>query len=70
MEKAYDIPEGSRISKGRNIINFLDMQKDEKVCAVIPIDSFESEESLVLYTKKGVVKKTKISDTKTTERVG
>jgi len=61
VEKAYDIPEGSRISKGRNIINFLDMQKDEKVCAVIPIDSFESEESLVLCTKKGVVKKTKIS---------
>ena len=30
VEKAYDIPEGSRISKGRNIINFLDMQKDEK----------------------------------------
>ena len=61
VEKAYEIPEGSRTSKGRNIINFLDMQKDETVKAIIAIDSFESEESLVLCTKKGVVKKTKIS---------
>ena len=30
-KKAYEIPEGSRISKGRNIINFLDMQKNETV---------------------------------------
>ena len=37
------------------------MQKDESVSAVIPIDSFESDESLVLCTQKGVVKKTKIS---------
>jgi DNA gyrase subunit A len=61
VQKAYEIPEGSRISKGRNIINFLDMHKDESVSAVIPIDSFESDESLVLCTQKGVVKKTKIS---------
>ena len=37
------------------------MQKDESVCAVIPINSFDSDESLVLCTKKGVVKKTKIN---------
>ena len=59
--KAYDIPEGSRTSKGRNIINLLEMPKDEKVAALISIESFESEQSLVLCTKKGVVKKTKIS---------
>ena len=61
VQKAYEIPEGSRISKGRNVINFLDMQKDERVSAVIPIDNFESDESLILCTQKGVVKKTKIS---------
>jgi DNA gyrase subunit A len=59
--KAYDIPEGSRTSKGRNIINLLEMPKEEKVAALISIESFESEQSLVLCTKKGVVKKTKIS---------
>lgn len=61
VEKAYEIPEGSRTSKGRNIINLLNMPKDEKVASLISIDSFESEESLVLCTKNGVVKKTKIS---------
>ena len=61
VEKAYEIPEGSRISKGRNIINFLDMQKDEKVAAVIAVESFEAEHSLILCTEKGVVKKTKIN---------
>ena len=61
VEKAYEIPEGSRTSKGRNIINFLNMQKDESVAALISVDSFESEESLILCTKKGIVKKTKIN---------
>jgi len=61
VQKAYEIPEGSRTSKGRNTINFLEMQKGEKVSAIIAVDDFESEKSLVLCTKKGVVKKTKIS---------
>ncbi len=61
VAKAYEIPEGSRISKGRNIINFLEMQKDEKVSSLISIDSFDSDESLVLCTERGVVKKTRIS---------
>ena len=61
VSKAYDVPEGSRTSKGRNIINLLDMQKGEKVSALVSIDSFDSDESLVLCTERGVVKKTKIS---------
>jgi DNA gyrase subunit A len=61
VQKAYEIPEGSRTSKGRNTINFLEKQKGEKVSAIIAVDDFESEKSLVLCTKKGVVKKTKIS---------
>jgi DNA gyrase subunit A len=61
VQKAYEIPEGSRTSKGRNTINFLEMQKEEKVAAIVAVDDFESEKSLVLCTKRGVVKKTKIS---------
>ena len=61
VEKAYEIPEGSRTSKGRNIINLLEMQKSEKVAALISVDTFESDQSLVLCTEKGVVKKTKIN---------
>jgi DNA gyrase subunit A len=61
VEKAYEIPEGSRTSKGRNIINLLEMQKSEKVAALISVDTFESDQSLILCTEKGVVKKTKIN---------
>ena len=61
VSKSYDIPEGSRTSKGRNIINLLDMQKGEKVSSLVSIDSFESDESLILCTERGVVKKTKIN---------
>ena len=50
--KAYDIPEGSRTSKGRNIINLLEMPKTENLAALIPIDSFDSDQSLVICTKR------------------
>ena len=62
VEKTYEIPEASRTSKGRNIINLFEMQKDEKIAAVLIIDSFESEDSIVLCTQKGVVKKSLIRD--------
>ena len=66
VQKAYEIPEGSRTSKGRNTINFLEMQKDEKVAAIIAVDDFESEFSLVLCTKKELLKKQELVHTKTT----
>ena len=62
VEKTYEIPEASRTSKGRNIINLFEMQKDEKIAAVLIIDSFESDDSIVLCTQKGVVKKSLIRD--------
>jgi len=61
VEKAYEIPECSRISKGRNIVNFLNLQKNEKIAALISVESFENDNSLILCTKKGVSKKTKIA---------
>ena len=57
VEKTYEIPEASRTSKGRNIVNLLNMQKDEKIAAVLIVDSFESDDSIVLCTRNGVVKK-------------
>ena len=61
VEKAYEIPEASRTSKGRNIINLLNMPKDEKIATVLIVDSFDSEDSIVLCTKRGIVKKSLIS---------
>ena len=53
VEKTYEIPEAARTSKGRNIVNLLNLQKNEKIAAVLIIDSFESEDSIVLMHSKG-----------------
>src|SRR6056300_418342 len=70
VEKAYEIPEASRTSKGRNIINLLNMQKDEKIATVLTVNSFESDDSIVLCTKRGIVKKSLISQYKNHRKGG
>ena len=63
VEKVYHFPEGSRTAKGRSISNILEVQEKEKIAAMICVKGFEeTNESIVLATKKGVVKKTKLSD--------
>jgi DNA gyrase subunit A len=63
VEKVYHFPEGSRTAKGRSISNILEVQEDEKIAAMICVKGFdETNESIVLATKNGVVKKTKLSD--------
>lgn len=57
--KSYEIPEGRRQAKGQAIINLLNISKDEKVTAVIPLNAEHDQiESLVFATSKGLVKKT------------
>ncbi len=58
--KAYEIPEGTRQSKGTAIINLLNFTGDEKVSAVIPIKKYDPEINIVFITKKGIIKKTKL----------
>ena len=62
--KAYEIPESSRTSRGTAIINLLQLQPGEKIAAVIPIkvDFLTNEDYLFMATKKGIVKKTAISE--------
>ncbi|HDZ87436.1 MAG TPA: DNA gyrase subunit A, partial [Nitrospirae bacterium] len=59
--KIYQIPEAGRAAKGKAIVNLLQLQKDEKVATAIPVRDF-SEGYLVMFTKKGLVKKTKLSE--------
>ena len=59
-QKVYDVPSMSRQSKGRAIVNLLQMQKDERICAVISIREFD-ERYLVTATMKGQIKKTVLS---------
>jgi len=71
VEKVYHIPEGSRTAKGRAIANVLELQEGERIAAMICVKDFEeSDESIVLATEKGVVKKTKLADFKNYRKGG
>lgn len=60
--KGYEIPEASRTAKGTNIVNLLELEKDERITAIIPVNSFEDEYYLTMVTKKGTVKRTALSE--------
>jgi len=59
-KKVYQLPEASRQAKGTAIVNLLEMDKDTKVSAYIPITTFDDEHYLAMVTKKGIVKKTNL----------
>jgi len=60
--KVYEIPQGSRISKGKAIINLLQVASDEKVSATIPVKDFTGDRFLVMTTKLGLIKKTSLEE--------
>jgi DNA gyrase subunit A len=62
VEKVYEVPEGSRTSKGRSVANLLQMQKHEKIASMICIKDFDPNKFLVLCTRAGVVKKTNLGE--------
>ena len=59
--KGYEIPEGSRVSRGMNIINLLPLWPEEKVTAVIRVSNFDDAEYIVMVTKKGIIKRSSLS---------
>ncbi|MFA6073266.1 MAG: DNA gyrase subunit A [Candidatus Woesearchaeota archaeon] len=56
--KVYRIPESSRQSKGKPIVNLINIDADEKISAIIPVESFDENHFLLIATKKGIIKKT------------
>ena len=60
--KAYEVPEASRTAKGTPVINFLSLNSNERVTAVIPVKEFAQDEYLVMITKNGTIKKTPMSE--------
>lgn len=60
--KAYQLPEAGRQAKGSAIINLIPIEKDEKITAVIPIREFEEDKYLIMCTRKGIIKKTSLSE--------
>jgi len=56
--KVYEIPQGGKVSRGKAIINLLDLKSGEKISSTIPVREFSPDKFLVMATKMGVVKKT------------
>ena len=68
--KCYEIPEGSRTSKGMNIANLLPISGEEKVTSMIRVPEFEEDRYLVMVTRQGVIKRTELSAYNTTRKGG
>jgi len=68
--KAYEIPEGEKNTRGRSIVNFLQLSEDEKVNAIIPINEDNDGGYLIMATKEGLVKKTPLEEFASIRKVG
>ena len=77
VERVFEIPEGSRASKGRSIANILELRQDEKIAATIRIQGQKTEEEtwtdtlfICFATRSGIVKKTNLSEFKNIRKGG
>ena len=68
--KVYKIPEATRTSKGKAIVNLLTLQADEKVMMILPVKDYNENNFLVMATKSGIVKKTALSEYKNVRTTG
>jgi DNA gyrase subunit A len=68
--KVYDIPESGRTSRGRALVNLLELREGEKVCAILPIREWTENSCVVLATERGVVKKTALEEFSRSRRNG
>lgn len=59
--KGYEIPDLNRTAKGTPIINLIQIEKGERVSAVIPVKEFSEDRYLFFGTKKGIIKKTELA---------
>ena len=59
--KCYEVPEGSRASKGMNLVSLLPIEGDEKVTAMIHVSEFEDDRYLCMVTRHGIIKRTRLA---------
>jgi len=60
--KVYEIPQASRIAKGKAIINLLQLSSEEEISSTIPVEEFSPDKFLVMVTKAGLIKKTRLDE--------
>ena len=73
--QVFEIPEGTRVARGRGVMNFLDIKAEEKVLSLIPItkkkdDNVSKERFLVMVTKMGRIKKTSLEEFENVRKSG
>jgi len=70
MKKAYQIPEAGRTAKGSNIVNILELTEGEKITSGISVESFGEGEYLIMVTRRGIIKRTLLSEFEYQRRSG
>jgi DNA gyrase subunit A len=60
--KVYEVPQGSRISRGKPIVNLLQMEEGEKINAILPVKEFDENHFIFMATSSGIVKKTPLTN--------
>jgi DNA gyrase subunit A len=60
--KVFELPQGGRSAKGRPIVNMLELQKEEKIAAYLPVREFDDQHFVLISTRKGLVKKTALTE--------
>jgi DNA gyrase subunit A len=68
--RAYEIPDSTRQARGTALVNLLTLPPGELVTALFPVRAFDTEEYLVMVTRRGIIKKTKLGDFENVRRNG
>ena len=68
--KAYEIPEASRTAKGTAIVNLLQLAQGEKIAAVIPVKDYNADQYVLMATRNGLIKKTKLAEYSNIRKTG
>ena len=68
--KVYEVPQGSRISRGKPIVNLFPLEEGEKITAVLPVKEFDADHYVFMATAMGTVKKTPLSEFSNPRKAG
>ena len=68
--KVYEVPQGSRISRGKPIVNLFPLEEGEKINAILPVKEFDENHFIFMATSRGTVKKTPLTDFSNPRRGG
>jgi DNA gyrase subunit A len=68
--KVYEVPEGTRISRGKPIVNLFPLEDNEKITAVLPVKEFDENHFVFMATAMGTVKKTPLTDFSNPRKAG